>query len=93
METLYEIAHVKLYLTDSNLLELKIEDTELFHAFDDILHEQFDIENYSHSSEIKNGVSIYTLYFRRDQNAENLIKAVKSIDEKEVLEIYKLNSK
>lgn len=92
MKTLYEIAHVKLYLTDDNLLELHIDDTELFDTFDDILIEKYNIDNYDCVTELKDKKSNYKLCFQNDVDSEMVIKAVKSISESEVIRIYKLNN-
>ena len=92
MTIIYEIAHVKLYITDRDLLELQIEDTELFDTFDDILHEKFDIENYSISKKEKDGIGLYTLCFAENIDKDTLYKAVTSIEENEVIEIYKINN-
>ncbi len=93
MKIIYEIAHVKLYVAENDLVELCIEDTEVYDRFDDILPEQFDIEDYSITSEQKNGISTYTMHFTENVDRENLLNAVKSISESEVIEIYKMNNK
>lgn len=92
MKTIFEIAHVKLCLTEDNLLELNIEDTELFDTFDDILIEKYNIENYYCVTEMKDEKTNYKLYFQNDVDTEMVIKAIKSISESEVIRIYKLNN-
>lgn len=42
----YTIPHVTLFYTDKDEPRLRIEDYELFDTFDDILTEQFDIDDY-----------------------------------------------
>jgi len=92
LKTIFEIAHVKLCLTEDNLLELNIEDTELFDTFDDILIEKYNIENYYCVTEMKDEKTNYKLYFQNDVDTEMVIKAIKSISESEVIRIYKLNN-
>jgi hypothetical protein len=92
VKTIYEIAHIKLCLTNDNLLELHIEDTEVFDTFDDVLIEKFNIENYYCVTELKSKKPHYILCFQKDIDIEKVITAVKSISENEVIRIYKLNN-
>lgn len=89
----YAISHLTLFYTVTDELILRIEDCELFNTIDDILHDQFDIYGYSHTSEKKDNLEIYTIYFSDKTDREKINKAVRSIDEKEVEEIYSINNK
>lgn len=46
LKVVYSIPHVTLFCTDNDEPRLRIEDYELFDTFDDILTEQFDIDDY-----------------------------------------------
>ena len=48
-EIKYAIPHITLFYTNIGTPILRIKDYELFDIFDDILTEQFDIEDYSHT--------------------------------------------
>jgi len=88
----YAIPNVTLFYTDKDEPRLRIEDYELFDTFDDILNEQFDIDDYSHSIERIGSLEIVTIYFPEHTDKDNLNKAVQSIDKKEVDRIYKINN-
>jgi hypothetical protein len=88
----YAIPHVTLFYTKTDEAILRIEDYELFDTFDDILTEQFDFDNYSHTTEQKGNLRICTIYFPENIDREKLNKAVRSIDEKEVEEIFRINN-
>lgn len=88
----YAIPHVTLFYTDKDEPRLRIEDYELFDTFDDILTEQFNIDDYSHSTERIGSLEIVTVYFPVHTDKDNLNKAVQSIDKNEVDRIYKINN-
>ena len=88
----YAIPHVTLFYTTTNEAILRIEDYELFDTFDDILTEQFNFDNYSHTTEDKGNLRICTIYFPENFEREKLNKAVRSIDEKQVVEIFRINN-
>src|SRR5438046_8350036 len=92
MKTLYSIPHVTLWLTDEDILQLRIEDTELFDTFDDIFTEQFDIVDYGHSTENKHDLTIYTIHFPKTIDPNRLLDAIKSLNEKEVERIFRMNN-
>jgi len=88
----YSIPHVTLFYTDKNVPQLRIEDTELFDTFDDILTERFNIVDYSHSTENIKDLKVYTIYFQDKISKEKLNEAVKSLDQEEVERIFKMNN-
>ena|SRR6185369_6358481 len=92
MKILYSIPHVTLWVTDEDILQLKIEDTELFDTFDDIFTEQFDIVDYEHSTENKGDLTIYTIHFPKTVDPKQLLDALMSLDEKEVERIFQMNN-
>lgn len=89
LKIIYAIPHVTLFYTDKDEPLLRIEDYELFDTFDDILTEQFSINDYSHSIEEVGNLKIITIYFSQHTDKDNLNKAIKSIDKKEVERIYR----
>lgn len=62
----YAIPHVTLFYTETDEAILKIENYELFDTFDDILTEQSDFDNYSHTTEEKGNLKICTIYFPKN---------------------------
>lgn len=88
----YAIPHVTLFYTNTEDLILRIEGYELFDTFDDILNEQFDFVNYSHKTEKLEDLKIYTIYFPKKIDKEKLNRAVRSIGETEVEEIFRINN-
>lgn len=92
LKIVYAIPHVTLFDTYKDEPRLRIEDYELFDTFDDILHEQFDIDDYYISQENKGSLQIVTIHFPETTDKDKLIKAVQSIDKDEVDRIYKINN-
>ena len=88
----YAIPHVTLFYTDKNEPGLRIEDYELFDTFDDILTEQFDIDDYYITTEKKENLEIVTMHFPDNTDKNKLSKAVQSIDKKKVERIYNINN-
>mgnify|MGYP006345020963 CR=1 FL=1 len=88
----YAIPHVTLFYNDKDEPRLRIEDYELFDTYDDILNEQFDINDYYITTEKKGNLEIVTIHFPDNTDKDKLIKAVKSIEKKEVERIYKINN-
>jgi hypothetical protein len=88
----FAIPHVTLFYTDKDEPRLRIEDYELFDTYDDILTEQFDIEDYYITTENMGCLEIVTLHFPDTTDKDKLSKAVQSIDKKEVERIYKINN-
>lgn len=88
----YAIPHVTLFYTDKGEAKLRIEDYELFDTYDDILIEQFDIDDFYITTENKGRLEIVTIHFPENTDKEKLNKAVRSIDKNEVERIYKINN-
>ena len=88
----YAIPHVTLFYTNTDEAILRIEDYELFDTFDDILTEEFNFDNYSHTTEQVGDLTICTIYFPENIDKEKLNKAVRSVDEIEVEEIFRINN-
>lgn len=88
----YAIPHVTLFYTLKDEPLLRIEDDELFDTFDDILTEQFDIEDYYITKDNRENLAIVTIHFPYDTDKNKLDQAVRSIDQKEVERIYKINN-
>lgn len=88
----YTIPHVTLFYTDKNEPRLRIEDYELFDTFDDILIEQFDIDDYYIRTEKKGNLEIVTIHFPENIDKDKLTKAVQGIDKEEVERIYRMNN-
>ncbi len=88
----HTIPHVTLFYTEIGIPILRIEDSELFDIFDDMLTEQFGIEDYSHTQEQMKNLEVYTFYFSDTIDKEKLNKAVQSIDQTKVEKIFRLNN-
>ena len=88
----YAIPHVTLFYTNKNEPLLRIEDYELFDTIDDILTEQFDIDDYYIATENKGNLKIITIHFSENTDKNKLNNAVQSIDKKEAERIYKMNN-
>lgn len=88
----YAIPHVTLFYNEKDQPRLRIEDYELFDTYDDILTEQFDIDDYYITKEKKGNLEIVTIHFSDNTDKDKLIKAVQSIDKEEVERIYKINN-
>lgn len=92
MKIKYEIPHVTLLFNDKGETRLRIEDTELFDTIDDILIEQYNFENYTHSSENINGIEVFTIYFPDNIDCEKLEKVLKGLNKEEIEKIFNLNN-
>ncbi len=88
----FAIPHVTLFYTDKDEPRLRIEDYELFDTYDDILTEQFDIDDFYITTEEKENLEIVTIHFPHNTDKDKLNKAVQSIDKKEVERIFKINN-
>ena len=91
LTVVYAVPHVTLFLDDKEQFQLRIEDYELFDTFDDLLSEHFDID-FEYLFEEKNGLRICTIFFKQIVDEEALIDNLKSIDEKEIERIFRLNN-
>jgi hypothetical protein len=91
-KTIYTTPLLTLFSTDKGDLKLRIEDTELCDIVEDILIEQFDIEDFYHTTEQHDSVHVYTLYFADIVDKEKVIEAIKSINQNEIERIFRINN-
>lgn len=92
IKIIYSIPHVILFCSNINEPKLIIESYELFDTFDDLLTEQFDISNYSITTEDGGTKKIVTIHFPINTDLIKLNMAVQSIDSIEVERIYNFNN-
>ena len=88
----YAIPHVTLFYTSEDKPLLRIEDTEVFNVIDDILIEQYDIENYHRTEINERGISIYTMSFPDYVDKTKLIKAIKNLEKDGITKVFKMNN-
>lgn len=84
-KTIYTTPLLTLFSTDKNELKLRTKGTENSDIIEDALIEQFDIEDFYHTTEEQEGRTVYTIHFGQTVETEKLIAAVKSIDNKIML--------
>ena len=92
LEIKYAIPHVTLFYTDKGEARLRLEDYELFDTFDYLLTEHFNLDYDYITNENKGPLGIVTMYFPKSTDKIELEKAVRSIDQKEVERIYRINN-
>jgi hypothetical protein len=88
----YAIPHVTLFYSDKDEPLLRIEDNELYNTVDNILTDQYDINDYYYTTERTENLDIYTIHFPNKTDKDKLNKAIRSIDKGEVERIYKINN-
>lgn len=73
---IYTIPHAILFLTENNELKLQVDNFELFDLIEDILIEQFNIEDFYQTWEVKKGERVYTLHFKNTADKEKVVEAI-----------------
>lgn len=86
------LPHIKIGTSAEGLVNLSIEDYELFDYIDDYLNEQCDIQ-YEYMSESDNPEEqVFTMYFSDKYNISEIESHLLNLEPKYLEEIYSLNN-
>ena len=91
MKTIFQIPHITVAITESQVCCVIIEDTELNDFVEDIFTEKHDLLADYISVDYKAKIQVYYNYFETADRAE-IIDILKQFDEIKIEEIFRLNN-